>query len=99
MVHARLAGDAREPDLVSVGAGHGSAQVRSAALAYDDTAQVVLQEEQLGTGHAVDQAREALSGFEGDIAVLFGDTPFLSSDTLERLIEARRTHYMFVLGF
>ncbi|MEO0381263.1 MAG: bifunctional UDP-N-acetylglucosamine diphosphorylase/glucosamine-1-phosphate N-acetyltransferase GlmU [Pseudomonadota bacterium] len=97
--HAMRAGAALEPEHVIVVAGHGSAQVRSAALAYDDTAQVVLQEEQLGTGHAVDQAREALAGFEGDIAVLFGDTPFLSSDTLERLIEARRTHHMVVLGF
>ena len=42
-----------------------------------------MQEEQLGTGHATAQARDALKGFDGLAIVLFGDTPFLRPETLE----------------
>ena len=97
--HAMRAGAALDPEHVIVVAGHGAGQVRAAALSYDENAEVVLQEEQLGTGHAVDQARDALKGFEGDIVVLFGDTPFLRPETLERMIAARQSHDVVVLGF
>ncbi|MEO9573946.1 MAG: bifunctional UDP-N-acetylglucosamine diphosphorylase/glucosamine-1-phosphate N-acetyltransferase GlmU [Tateyamaria sp.] len=97
--HAMRAGAALDPEQVIVVAGHGADQVRAAALAYDENAEVVLQEEQLGTGHAVDQAREVLKDFEGDIVVLFGDTPFLRPETLERMIATRQTHDVVVLGF
>ncbi len=49
----------------------------------------VVQEQQKGTGHAVMAAREALAGFEGDVAVLFGDHPLFTSATIQRLIKAR----------
>ena len=42
----------------------------------------VVQQERLGTGHAVMAARSALRGFEGDVLVLFGDTPLLTSATI-----------------
>jgi bifunctional UDP-N-acetylglucosamine pyrophosphorylase/glucosamine-1-phosphate N-acetyltransferase len=44
----------------------------------------VLQEEQLGTGHAVRCARNFLEG-EGQTMILFGDTPLITADTLMRL--------------
>ncbi len=47
----------------------------------------VIQRERLGTGHAVEQAREALEGFRGTVVVLNGDTPLLSPETLESFIE------------
>ena len=47
----------------------------------------VLQEEQLGTGHAVACAREVLAGFSGTVLVLCGDTPLLRAETLKRLID------------
>jgi bifunctional UDP-N-acetylglucosamine pyrophosphorylase/glucosamine-1-phosphate N-acetyltransferase len=97
--HAMRAGAALGPEHVIVVAGHGADQVQRAALAYDDTAQVVLQNEQLGTGHAVDQARTALAAFSGDVVVLFGDTPFLQPETLERMLAARAEHDVVVLGF
>jgi bifunctional UDP-N-acetylglucosamine pyrophosphorylase/glucosamine-1-phosphate N-acetyltransferase len=50
----------------------------------------VVQSERLGTGHAVRQARAALSGHRGDVVVLFGDTPMVTSETLRRLVRARR---------
>ncbi|HUG43260.1 MAG TPA: bifunctional UDP-N-acetylglucosamine diphosphorylase/glucosamine-1-phosphate N-acetyltransferase GlmU [Acidobacteriota bacterium] len=49
----------------------------------------VVQERQLGTGHAVQCAVAALSGLEGSLLVLYGDTPFVEPQALERLIQER----------
>ena len=53
---------------------------------FDGRARFVLQEEQRGTGHAVLTAREALEGFDGDVFILYGDTPLLRESTLRRMI-------------
>lgn len=45
----------------------------------------VVQEEQLGTGHAIMQAKEKLKDYEGDVMILCGDTPLLKSSTLENM--------------
>lgn len=47
----------------------------------------VFQEEQLGTAHAVEQARELLEGKEGTTVVLSGDTPLIKAETLEHLMD------------
>jgi len=52
----------------------------------------VVQEEQLGTGHAVLQAKELLSDFEGDVFILCGDVPALKPATLRNLLEEHRAH-------
>ncbi|GIK97575.1 MAG: bifunctional protein GlmU [Alphaproteobacteria bacterium] len=49
-----------------------------------------VQEEQLGTADAVKAALPALSPAAGDVLVLYGDTPFISTRTLERMLERRR---------
>src|SRR5688572_19669330 len=49
-----------------------------------------IQAEQLGTGHAVGCAKAALADFAGDMLVVYGDTPFVSTGTLRRLLERRR---------
>jgi len=46
----------------------------------------VIQKERLGTGHALLQAKNGFAGYEGDLLVLYGDAPFLSVETLRRLI-------------
>src|SRR5215510_452826 len=51
---------------------------------------VAFQAEQLGTGHAVKCARDTLAGFKGDVLVVYGDTPFVATATLQRLLERRR---------
>ncbi|SDX52514.1 bifunctional UDP-N-acetylglucosamine diphosphorylase/glucosamine-1-phosphate N-acetyltransferase GlmU [Roseicitreum antarcticum] len=99
VVHAMRAGAALDPDRVVVVAGHGADAVRAAVEAEDTAAQVVVQAEQLGTGHAVAQAAGALSDVAGDVVVLYGDTPFVSADTLDRLVAARAAHDVVVLGF
>ncbi|MGL4653635.1 bifunctional UDP-N-acetylglucosamine diphosphorylase/glucosamine-1-phosphate N-acetyltransferase GlmU [Cetobacterium sp.] len=45
----------------------------------------VVQEEQLGTGHAVIQAKEKLKDFDGTVMILCGDTPLLREETLKDL--------------
>ncbi len=50
----------------------------------------IWQKEQLGTGHALAQTKEALTGFKGDLLVLSGDTPLLTTQTLKGLIETHR---------
>jgi bifunctional UDP-N-acetylglucosamine pyrophosphorylase/glucosamine-1-phosphate N-acetyltransferase len=48
-----------------------------------------LQREQLGTAHAVLAAKEALAGHEGQVLILSGDTPLLTTGTLRAVVEAR----------
>ena len=47
----------------------------------------VYQLEQLGTGHAVMQAESLMAGFDGNVLILCGDTPLISSEALAKLIE------------
>ena len=66
--------------------GHGADRVRSA---FSDRADVkfVLQEPQLGTGHAVQQAAPLLDDGAATL-VLYGDVPLVRADTLQRLLAA-----------
>ena len=50
-----------------------------------------LQEEQLGTGHAVASAAAALEGFEGRVLILCGDVPLIRPETLRGMIDAQRS--------
>jgi bifunctional UDP-N-acetylglucosamine pyrophosphorylase/glucosamine-1-phosphate N-acetyltransferase len=45
------------------------------------------QAQQLGTGHAVQQAESALKGYDGPILILYGDTPFVEAETLRRMLD------------
>lgn len=97
--HALASGEALEPEARVVVVGHGGDAVASAARAIDETITIARQDDQLGTAHAVAQARDALADFDGDAFVLYGDTPFVSAETLERMKAARATHDVVVLGF
>ncbi len=57
---------------------------------FDDQAEWALQAEQRGTGHAVQVAEPGLAGFNGDVLVLYGDTPLLRGETIERLRSVKR---------
>ncbi|MFA4858143.1 MAG: sugar phosphate nucleotidyltransferase [Candidatus Margulisiibacteriota bacterium] len=50
----------------------------------------VVQEQQLGTGHAVMQARENLKDFSGEVLVLNGDMPLMKPETLQNLVKFHR---------
>ncbi|MDD4051024.1 MAG: NTP transferase domain-containing protein [candidate division Zixibacteria bacterium] len=70
--------------------GHRADLVQKALAKYGDSVEFVVQEKQLGTGHAVIVTENALSGYSGDILVLAGDVPFLSRNTIERLVALHR---------
>ena len=72
------------PDRILVVVGYQADRVRSACAA--DGIEFVLQREQLGTGHAVMQCRNALDGMDGTVAVLNGDVPCLSTETYEAFV-------------
>ena len=97
--HAMRAAQSLDPDRTIVVAGHGAEAVSKAAKAFDPEAQIVLQTEQRGTGHAVQQAAPLLADMPGDAIVLYGDTPFVRAETLDRLLQARARHAVVVLGF
>jgi bifunctional UDP-N-acetylglucosamine pyrophosphorylase/glucosamine-1-phosphate N-acetyltransferase len=87
------------PERQVVVAGHGRDQLEKAL---GGRAAMALQEPQLGTGHAVLQARQALSDFEGDVLILYGDVPFVRAETMQAMLD--RLHGsdnppIVVLGF
>lgn len=74
-------------DDIFVVIGHGSELVQSTI---QGEITWVEQREQLGTGHAVVQASSHLEGYAGDVLVLTGDTPLLTTATLLDLVAAHR---------
>ena len=95
---ASLAELAPERTVVVVGDGRDQLEQQLAGRV-----ELVVQEPQLGTGHAVQQAEVALKGFEGDVLVLYADVPFVRAATMRAMIE--RLHVkgdpadVAVLGF
>lgn len=83
--------------IVVVGAGREQLEA-----AVQGRARTCLQEPQHGTGHAVQQAEADLSGYEGDVLILYGDVPFVRTSTMEMMLD--RLHgedapAVVVLGF
>lgn len=74
------------PSEVVIVAGHQADQVQ-AAFGASDGIRIALQEQQLGTGHAVSCALPMLEGTNGAVLILCGDTPLLTAETLNRLAD------------
>jgi bifunctional UDP-N-acetylglucosamine pyrophosphorylase/glucosamine-1-phosphate N-acetyltransferase len=72
-----------EPDKIIVVHGHGGETVKETII--DDGLHWVEQAQQLGTGHAVEQALPALEGVD-KVLVLYGDVPLIKSSTLNNLL-------------
>ncbi|MDF2855332.1 MAG: glmU [Neobacillus sp.] len=64
--------------------GHGAEKVKAQL---GEESKYALQEEQLGTAHAVMQAESILAGKEGVTIVICGDTPLIKAETMESLFE------------
>jgi len=71
------------PERLVVVVGRDADRVREA---FAERATFVLQEEQRGTGHAVAQTEQALKGFNGDVLILYGDTPLIRAETLAQMV-------------
>ncbi|MBF0268621.1 MAG: bifunctional UDP-N-acetylglucosamine diphosphorylase/glucosamine-1-phosphate N-acetyltransferase GlmU [Alphaproteobacteria bacterium] len=90
---ARLA-----PQRVAMVIGPGQESVAKVAAPHP----CVIQADRLGTAHAALQARPLIDGFQGDVLILFGDTPLVTSRTMEKLVLRRREKddpAVVVLGF
>jgi bifunctional UDP-N-acetylglucosamine pyrophosphorylase/glucosamine-1-phosphate N-acetyltransferase len=88
------------PERVVVVAGARREQVEAAIAPHGVRA--AIQADQLGTGHAVQQAADALAGFAGDVLILYGDVPLVSTDTMRRMLDRLRGDgdpSIVVLGF
>jgi len=99
LMHLMASVDALSPVKKVVVVGSGKDQL-AAALA--GSADLAVQEPQLGTGHAVQMAEGALAGFDGDILILYGDVPFVPTATMQTMIvrlNADDTPAVVVLAF
>lgn len=79
--------------------GSGREQIEKAVTGRAETC---LQEPQLGTGHAVQQAQGALAGFDGDVLILYGDVPFVKAATMQAMLDRLNDEdspAVVVLGF
>ena len=83
----------RPKELIVV-AGHGADRLRAAVT--DPDVQWVIQQEQLGTGHAVQVAMPAVTA--ENVLILYGDVPLISARTLETLTAAVRPGQMVLLS-
>ena len=86
-----------ERQVVVVGSGRDQLERQLGARAM-----IAVQEPQLGTGHAVQQAEAALADFSGDVLILYGDVPFVSTATMRAMLDrlhASDAPEVVVLGF
>ena len=91
---------ALHPARTVVVTGAGREQVEAAVAPLGIA--TALQAEQLGTGHAVAQAEAALAGFDGDVLILYGDVPLVSTATMRAMLDrlaAPDAPAIVVLGF
>lgn len=70
--------------------GHQAERVEEYINKNYDNAKCVLQSPQLGTGHAVSMAVPYLKDFDGEVIILCGDTPLITSETIKEFVEAHR---------
>ena len=87
-LHALRTAQRLKPSRIAVIVGHGAAAVQQ-AYPGDDVCWV-MQEKQLGTGHAVLCAKQIFQDFAGDILILSGDVPLITENTLKRLVSHHR---------
>jgi bifunctional UDP-N-acetylglucosamine pyrophosphorylase/glucosamine-1-phosphate N-acetyltransferase len=67
---------------VALVVGHGGETVQAAAASFAPGTETFVQQERLGTAHAVLAARDAIARGYDDILVMFGDTPLIEADAL-----------------
>ena len=99
LAHAMQAAASLDAEKTVVVVGHKAEAIAEAAKEIDAEVLIAHQDTQLGTAHAVTQARPALEGFEGDILILYADTPFISQQTMINIQNARAEADLVILGF
>jgi len=92
--HLMATVDELSPSKKVIVVGAGKEQVEAAV---GDRAEIVLQEPQNGTGHAVQVTKDALDGFNGRVLILYGDVPMVSVQTMIEMV--KHSADVVVLGF
>ena len=87
--HVLKIAEAISPSTITLIVGHAADAVQT-LVGNRPNLGFVVQEPQLGTAHALQQAEAKLAGREGTVVLLSGDVPLLTSATLRRLIETHR---------
>ncbi len=77
------------PDKIFVVIGHKSNLIKDSIS--DNNIKFVLQEPQLGTGHAVQVLSKELVNFNGNLLILNGDVPLIRTESLQKLIEIHKS--------
>ena len=100
LIHLLASVDQLAPAYKIVVVGSGKEQLEAALSGTGCS--LAVQDPQLGTGHAVQQAEAALDGFDGDVLILYGDVPLVRTETMQRMLD--RLHdtdrpVAVVLGF
>jgi bifunctional UDP-N-acetylglucosamine pyrophosphorylase / glucosamine-1-phosphate N-acetyltransferase len=90
--HALAVGGELCPERLVVVVGHGRDQVSAEAVSQAPEALIVVQDQQLGTGHAVRMVTEAHGVFRGTVVVTYGDMPLLRAQTLRELVDAHHAN-------
>jgi bifunctional UDP-N-acetylglucosamine pyrophosphorylase/glucosamine-1-phosphate N-acetyltransferase len=88
-LHALQTARRLDPARIAIVVGHGASAVRQAYPLIE--VNWVIQERQLGTGHAVLCAKEAFANFTGEVLILSGDVPLIREQTLRAMIEHHRS--------
>ena len=88
--HAIAAAGDLAPQRLVVVVGHAREQVSAAATEAAPHADIVVQDQQLGTGHAVRMVIESVGAMSGTVVVTYGDMPLLRGATLQQLVD---THH------
>src|SRR5678815_735415 len=88
--HVLGAATAVHPATVTMVVGHGADSVRQ-FVGERQNMMWVLQEPQLGTAHALQQAERCLTGKKGTLILLSGDVPMLRAATRQRLVDVHQT--------
>ena len=76
------------PDKICVIVGYGADRIKEELN--ESKLLFAVQEKQLGSGHALNQAAKQFKSYKGDILVLCGDVPLISPETLQALVELHR---------
>jgi bifunctional UDP-N-acetylglucosamine pyrophosphorylase / glucosamine-1-phosphate N-acetyltransferase len=94
--YAVTAATAVQPEHVVVVVGHLRDQVEEHLAEIAPHVLIAVQEEQLGTGHAVQVALGQMADLDGDVIVTYGDVPMLTGETLAALLSEHRTRQAMV---
>jgi bifunctional UDP-N-acetylglucosamine pyrophosphorylase/glucosamine-1-phosphate N-acetyltransferase len=100
IMHLLRAVKTLEPRKIVTVTGHGAAEIEHRIAKFDPEIRFTRQKVQKGTGHAVNCAKDDLKGFKGNTLIVYGDVPFISTETFEKIIRKKNTNAdLVVLSF